>query len=103
MSNLAFMPGSEDDMQDVSESAADWQYSLDLNRLLLPRPASTFLLCADSSRLGVRAGDIMVVDRSLRPDRGTLVVAIEEGEMRLNRFPVEEVWGVITHIVRRLI
>ncbi|MEX0748824.1 MAG: hypothetical protein WD467_03050 [Candidatus Saccharimonadales bacterium] len=102
MSHLPFMPSSEDGLAEVAESVADWKYPLDLNRALLPRPASTFLLQADSNRYGVRAGDTLVVDRSLMPAKGDLVIAIEESELRLTKFPAVEVWGVVTYIIRGL-
>lgn len=61
---------------------------LDLNELLVRRPASTFFLrAAEDSDLcgGIRAGDILVVDRALDPDLagGSLVVVEHGGEMLL--------------------
>ena len=61
---------------------------LDLNELLVRRPASTFFLrAAEETDLcgGVRAGDILVVDRALEPDlqAGSLVVVSIRGEMLL--------------------
>jgi DNA polymerase V len=61
---------------------------LDLNDLLVPRPASTFFLRAEEETElggGIRAGDILVTDRSLDPDLvgGSLVVAVVHGEMLL--------------------
>lgn len=100
MSNLAFIPSSEDNLANIAEPIADWQYPLDLNRVLLPRPASTFLLRADANRHGVRRGDIVIVDRSLTPGRGSLVVAVAENELQITKLPAPEVWGVITHIIR---
>jgi DNA polymerase V len=51
---------------------------LNLQALLVPRPAATVLLrvSGDSMRdAGIRAGDLLVVDRSLRPWPGQIVVA----------------------------
>ena len=61
---------------------------LDLNELLVRRPASTFFLrAAVESDLcgGIRAGDILVVDRALEPDlrAGSLAVVTMRGEMLL--------------------
>ncbi|MCF8085639.1 MAG: LexA family transcriptional regulator [Desulfohalobiaceae bacterium] len=61
---------------------------LDLNELLVRRPASTFFLrAAEETDLcgGVRAGDLLVVDRALEPDlgAGSLVVVRSGGEMLL--------------------
>jgi DNA polymerase V len=61
---------------------------LDLNELLVRRPASTFFLrAAGETDLcgGIRAGDLLVVDRALEPDlrTGSLVVLKVGGEMLL--------------------
>ncbi len=61
---------------------------LDLNELLVRRPASTFFLrAAEETDLcgGVRSGDLLVVDRALEPDfrAGSLVVLKSGGEMLL--------------------
>src|SRR5262245_49877355 len=81
---------------------------LSLDEELRPRPASTFLLRAQGSDFeasGVHDGDILIVDRSLTPNKQDLVVAIEEGELRLMQFATVkqecEIWGVITAAIRR--
>ncbi|MCF8029589.1 MAG: LexA family transcriptional regulator [Desulfohalobiaceae bacterium] len=61
---------------------------LDLNDLLVRRPASTFFLRAEEETElggGIWAGDILVTDRALDPDLvgGSLVVAVVQGEMLL--------------------
>lgn len=99
---VPFIPTSEDNLSDITTSTSEWQYPLDLNQMLLPRPASTFLMRVDASRFGIRRGDLAFVDRSLSPRTGEIVVAVIEGEMRLARFPVDEVWGCVTHIVRSM-
>ena len=56
---------------------------LDLNRLCIRRPASTFLLRVEGDSMvdaGIFAGDILIVDRSLEAVAGDVVVASLEGE-----------------------
>lgn len=57
--------------------------SLDLHALLVRRPAATFFLRMRGDamrRAGVYEGDLLVVDRSLRPTPGRLVVLATTGE-----------------------
>ena len=84
---------------------------LDLNAHLVRHPAATFFMRAgsDSQReLGIHAGDLLVVDRAARPVPGKAVVAVRDGEIRLERFRHApdgeelELWGVITHVIRAL-
>ena len=95
---IPFIPTSE-----ITEEAdeVDYRQPLDLNELLISSPASTFLLRAQSNRLGVSRGDILVVDRGVEPRNGQLVVGVEAGEMRLLRAPVAEIWGVVRYVVHR--
>lgn len=70
--------------------------NLDLNQLLVERPASTFFF-RDAS------GDILVVDRALQARRGKLVIAIMDGELKKHRIASREpleVWGVVKAIIR---
>ncbi len=56
--------------------------AIDLHRLLVRNPAATFLYRADGwsmSGAGVSDGDILVVDRSVSPQAGDLVIAIWDG------------------------
>lgn len=56
--------------------------AIDLHRLLVRNPAATFLYRADGwsmSGAGVSDGDILVVDRSVTPQAGDLVIAIWDG------------------------
>lgn len=57
--------------------------SLDLNQLLISRPAATFFLrVAGDSMIdaGIFEGDILVVDRSIEAKDGMIVVACVDGE-----------------------
>ncbi len=61
---------------------------LDLNALLIRRPAATFFMRMrgnSHAEPGIRRGDILVVDRSQPLAEGKLVVASVEGELKLQR------------------
>ena len=101
---------------------------LDLNRYLIRNPPDTFMVRVKSDALagaGILDGDILIVDRSIGPRHGMIVVAMVNGEMsvrRLNRKngnwvldpenkdfqPLRikpgqdlEIWGVVTGMVRK--
>lgn len=96
----------------------------DLNRLLVEHPAATFFLRAKGDALaeaGVRNGDVLIVDRSLEPAPGKLMVAVVNGEFTVQYFhriqkklsastgknpdqkvhkePDVEIWGVVTYVI----
>jgi len=101
---------------------------LDLNRYMIRNPPDTFMVRVKSDALvgaGILDGDVLVIDRSIGPRHGMIVVAVVNGEMcvrRLNRKsgnwvldpenrdfqPLRirpgqdlEIWGVVTGMVRR--
>lgn len=56
---------------------------LDLNQLLVHRPAATFFLRARGDSMngaGIHDRDILVVDRSLTPTNGSVVIATVNGD-----------------------
>ncbi|MGN0880558.1 MAG: LexA family protein [Oligosphaeraceae bacterium] len=69
------------------------EHPLDLNELLVHRPAATFFVraCGDSMvGAGIQDGDILVVDRSLEARHGSIVIACVDGEFTvkyLHRHP----------------
>jgi len=61
---------------------------LDLNEHLIRHPAATFVVRVrgDSMRgAGIESGDYLIVDRSLEPADGKVVVAVVDGELTLKR------------------
>jgi DNA polymerase V len=83
---------------------------LDLNEHLIRHPAATFFMRAGSDSLreiGIRTGDLLVVDRSDVPAPGKVVAVVRGGEIRLEIFrtpPSEddlEVWGIVTYSIRQ--
>lgn len=64
--------------------AADYvEGELDINRYLVRNPLATFFFAVEGDTLvehGIRAGDVLVVDRSITPRQGHIVVAFTDGE-----------------------
>ncbi len=104
--------------------------ALDLNELLIKRPAATFFVRVEGESMigaGIYPNDILVVDRSLEPMPGRIVICALNGELAVKRlksienqrvilasenpdYPdieVEEevdfvIWGVVTNVVHAL-
>lgn len=56
---------------------------LDLNQLCIPHPAATFYLRARGDSMqqaGIQEGDLLIVDRSVTPEQGHIVIASLNGE-----------------------
>ena len=98
--------------------------------LLVARPAATYFVRAQGDSMsgaGVQDGDLLVVDRSLEPEDGSMVIACVDGEFTVKtyrrdrrgvrleaanpayppiRFAGEmelRVFGVVTAVVHRLV
>lgn len=102
---------------------------IDLNeQLIRNKPATFFMRVSGNSMInaGIFDGDIVIVDRSIKPKNGKIVIAVIDGEMLIRRYEqtlnklrlvpdtpklsaidVSEfsdfkIWGVVIHIVRSL-
>src|SRR5690349_7785244 len=65
------------------------EVSLDLHDLLVRHPAATFFLRMGGDAMreaSVHSGDLLVVDRSLRPVRNHLVVAVVDDAFLVRRY-----------------
>ncbi len=65
---------------------------LDLAAHLVPNPASTFFVRAAGDSMtgvGIFANDLLVVDKSLEPKSGDIVVAVIDGEFTVKRYIVK--------------
>ncbi len=61
---------------------------LDINDLVVKHPASTFFVRVEGDSMegaGIFSGDVLVVDRSITPKDGLIVVAAVYGEMVVKR------------------
>ena len=65
---------------------------LDLNELLVKRPAATFFVRVQGDSMigrGIRDGDLLVVDRSLRPASGDVIIACVDGDFTVKTLRVK--------------
>lgn len=103
---------------------------VDLNKVLIKHPQATFLMRvrgASMREAGIDDGDVVVVDRSLKPVHGHVVVAVVDGEFTVKRLSKRganvklkaanptypdilprdgqtiEVWGVVTNAIKSLL
>lgn len=63
--------------------------ALDLNQLLIKHPVATFFVRASGNALehiGIHDQDILIIDRSLSPQNGQLIIAAIEGQLAIKRF-----------------
>jgi DNA polymerase V len=99
---------------------------VDLNDRLIRHPGTTFLVEVQGDSMtgaGIHHGDLLVVDRSLEPKPGKIVIAVVNGELTVKRLDVDErgvrllpenpayepivieegmdlmIWGVVLHVV----
>lgn len=104
----------------ASPAETEREPPLDLSRQLIAHPAATFLLRARSHwpEFGIRAGDLLVVDRAWEPATGLLALGVQEGSFCLGRLQrtgrswrfgptalgsEDEIWGVVCHVIRQLV
>lgn len=104
--------------------------SLDFNEYMIKNKSATFVVRVQGDSMigaGISTGDLLVVDRSVKPGNKSIIVAIVDGEFTVKRlvkeegkyylypensdYPVVEikeemgfqVWGVVTHAVHRFV
>ena len=100
--------------------------TLDLNELLVQKPAATFFVRAQGESMlgaGIHPNDILVVDRSIEPVSGKIVICALNGELTVKRLQREHqqwklqaenpdyadiaihedldmvIWGVVTNVI----
>jgi len=103
--------------------------SLDLTQHLVPNPTATFFVRATGSSMlgaGIHDGDLLIVDRSLTPRSGRIVIAAVDGELTVKRLRITSagrwlependayqqipltdsceitIWGVVTNVIHPL-
>ena len=94
--------------------AADYaELGISLDRSLIDHPEATFFFRAAGPTLagaGIFDGDLLVVDRSVTPRSGHIVVAVADGEfvlrevrdLRRREHGEVTVWGVVRWAIHRL-
>ncbi len=112
-------------------AAADdyMERGIDLNeQLIRNKPATYFMKVTGNSMInaGIYDGDIVIVDKSIKPANGKIVIAVIDGEMLIRRYetsinrvrlvpetpklsPIEvsefsdfKIWGVVIYIIRNV-
>ena len=102
---------------------------VDLNKILIKHPLATYLMRvrgASMREAGIDDGDVVLVDRAVKPCHGHVVVAVVDGEFTVKRlwkrganvklqaanptYPdilprdgqTVEVWGVVTNAIKSM-
>lgn len=112
-------------------AAADdyMERGIDLNeQLIRNKPATYFMRITGSSMVnaGICDGDIAIVDRSVKPVNGKIVIAVVDGEMLIRRYekginhlrlvpetpklsPIDvnefmdvKIWGVVVYVIKHV-
>lgn len=100
--------------------------NLDLNELMIQKPAATIFVRAQGDSMlgaGIHSNDILVVDRSIEPVSGKIVICALNGELTVKRLVQESeqwklkaensaypdfiltedlelvIWGVVTNVI----
>ncbi len=84
---------------------------IDLNDVLITNSSATFYIrVVDEAfnNFDISINDVLIIDRSLTPRSGQLVLAIHEDSFdifRIDKRPTGglEVWGVITYIIKSVL
>ena len=102
---------------------------IDISKHLIKHPTATFFVKAAGESMinaGIHPGDILVVDRSLEPKNGKIVIAAVDGQLTVKRLQkskkgifltpendlfkpikIEEendilIWGVVTNVLHEV-
>lgn len=103
--------------------------ALDLNELLIHHPEATFFVRVSGDSMikaGISEGDLLIVDRSLSPAHGKIVIAVVDGEFTVKRLELLKdqvilrpendnyepivirdqqdliIWGVVTSVIHNV-
>ena len=103
--------------------------TVDLNELLIQRPAATFFLRVSGHSMigaGIHEGDLLVVDKSIEAKDGSIVIAALNGQLTVKRLSYEHgevclvpenpefskvliqefdelvIWGCVTNVIHAL-
>lgn len=103
--------------------------SIDLNQQYIKHPSATFFVKVQGHSMigaGIHNGDMLLVDRSLEAQSGSIVIAVVNGELTVKRLLLNEeevwlwpenpeyppvqikegmelhIWGVVAHVIHSL-
>ena len=117
-------------MNSLGLGSTDGNYAekgIDLNEQLIRNKQTTFFMRVNSDAMvgeGIHRGDVVIVDRSLIPKNGKIVIAVIDGELLIRRLEILEgrqrlvaskkiasidvtnqqlnIWGVVTYIIHNV-
>ena len=101
---------------------------IDLNEQLVKNKPATFFMRVNSDAMigaGIHIGDVVIVDRSLEPKNGKVVIAVVDGELLIRKLEISgnkrrlvpatkrlssidigegalQVWGVVTYVIHNV-
>ena len=64
---------------------------IDLNKYLIKNPLATFIVKAQGNcmlQAGIHSGDLLIVDRSIKPKNNSIVIASIDGDLTVKRIKV---------------
>ena len=111
----------------VAKTGEDAYQDLDLNKLLMPHPITTFFVRVQSDEMessNIIKDDILIVDKSVTPKHDDVIIGVLNGEQLVRRFVKEQkqvfllskgdqdkyhitedsdlsVWGVVAYIIHK--
>lgn len=120
--------GSVEAMGFPSPARDYYNGGIDLNRLLIRDRTSTFLMRVSGNSMassGISHGDEVIVDRAVAPRDGSVIIAVQDGELVIRRLvsrrgtmvlssdevPIEQadavaeettIWGVVTRCLHHV-
>ena len=111
-----------------SPAADHYDKRLDLNEHLVLHPEATFFLRVKGDSMigaGIHDNDLLVIDRSVEPTHGRVVIAVIDGELTVKRLHRQrgkiilkadnpsypdlaiaadqelQIWGVVSHVIHK--
>jgi DNA polymerase V len=102
---------------------------IDLNEQLIKNKPATFFMRVNSDAMieaGIRTGDVVIVDRSIEPKNGKVIIAVLDGEMLIRKLEINNhkrrllpatkklsaiditesssfsTWGVVTYVIHSM-
>ncbi len=85
--------------------------NLSLDEHFIKHPAGTFFVKVEGDGMvdhGIFKGDTLIIDRSLNPEKNSIVIVVIDGELTVRHFSTidsEEatIWGVVSGSIRDLL
>ena len=64
---------------------------IDLNRYLIKNPPATFIVKSQGNcmlQAGIHSGDLLIVDRSIKPKNNSIIIASIDGDLTVKRLKI---------------